>query len=52
MSGGGEVFRIEWKGNRYILFWSYGFYNTEKKLLENSIISAEEYLLNLQMKQR
>lgn len=51
---GGEVFGIKWKGNWYILFQSYGFYNTEKKFTEksNSIISAEKYLLNLQMKQR
>lgn len=51
---GGEEFRIKWKGNRYILFCSYGFYNTEKKLIEksNSTISAEKYLLHLQMKER
>lgn len=28
---GGEVFRIKWKGNSYVLFQSYGFYNTKKK---------------------
>lgn len=54
MVGGGEEFRIKWKGNRYILFCSCGFYNTEKKLIEKSnyMITAEKYLLHLQMKER